>query len=707
MDGGATRQTGDSKGLEDWHNTSGIALWSVILLGALILNSTLLLAFLKRPGLRTISNRFVMNLIVSNLLTCCILNPLLILDAPVVEIEPCMCSLVEGATALVTTSSVFSVLLIAIDQCLAVVDPLRYRTHIDTMRCGILIVSLWIISLAFSLFAALNPAPKSLWLICQPSQSQSSKNFSANSDVSVVNLTTNNDEQQPETSMTYDFILLVLNVFIYLLPFIGVCWSYIRIYSAAHNNSKRTRRTGSRPILSSGSFTQDYCPVRQDFSNEDFRKIPKISSLSSIDECTENSPSQMSRRFSDYGNQPSPIQEETSSVIFTVGSQKVYVTSRQSNDDTKEATTKSVPISVLKAQFLDKRHDENVNLLVKSRFQGGDDERQRKSSYDLTNEEQVMCSVDHFNVQNENSDDDDEDVEEGKRIMFGDDECAGQDVSSVKGIPCSPLVNEVMQTVSDKNDDMTCHPERLTTNQNHSADDAVHENNIHNDIYYKFSVENLQSNDLFGNVTPMVTVTPPHRDSLHRVSSTKSTSSYIHSLKYRISNGSLFKYREETRAARVSAFVIVMTLICWTPYYLVLILRNLPYDFGRNLPHETDTLALSLFISTAYISPILFGYRSKRVKKELKKLFCFKRELSYQHNRSLMAKKILKRRHSGNCEIDNRFSIFNCLYGKNKWPKEKVQCIQVPETALIVETCRSSFSSGASTQVSSSSTDCI
>jgi len=63
MDGAATGIGGgsvaDLGNLERWWNNPGIAAWSFVLFGCFLLNATLLLAFLVRPGLRTISNRLV------------------------------------------------------------------------------------------------------------------------------------------------------------------------------------------------------------------------------------------------------------------------------------------------------------------------------------------------------------------------------------------------------------------------------------------------------------------------------------------------------------------------------------------------------------------------------------------------------------------------------------------------------------------------
>jgi len=63
MDGAETGIGGgpdaDLGNLERWWYNPGIAAWSFVLFGCFLLNATLLLAFLVRPGLRTISNRLV------------------------------------------------------------------------------------------------------------------------------------------------------------------------------------------------------------------------------------------------------------------------------------------------------------------------------------------------------------------------------------------------------------------------------------------------------------------------------------------------------------------------------------------------------------------------------------------------------------------------------------------------------------------------
>ncbi|XP_032671898.1 uncharacterized protein LOC116844474 [Odontomachus brunneus] len=860
MDGAATGIGGrpDLGGLEKWWNNPAIAVWSFVLFGCFLLNATLLLAFLVRPGLRTISNRFVMNLTVSNLLTCALLNPLLMMDGPPVAGTTLtstsnassagatsasapmsasnICAISEGATALVTTSSMLSVLLIAIDQYFAVVDPLRYRARVDKLKSAVLIVSVWLISLAFGLIASLNPSPRSLWLSCTTLNNGSNASHrdillntsSTSASIDSVfaffgnNGTTVVEEEEEEELVveeevvngegaatstllqssrgidllenstdsygTYGLVyVLVHSVFAYLLPFAGVCWIYVSIYAAAHRNSERTRRTGSRPILSSSaSFCEDpygYARSQQpaDALVEEIRRIPKISSLSSIDETSEtaHSANQASRRRS-FSSSSDAVQSSalsadernaTSSsageVVFTVGLQPVEVTAARGLDREDKRAQRDQPMAILKAQFLEERERGVVSYedLVRSKFQDSPADRRRKSSHDLMYEAMSTAESSGW-IAGDSSESESEDerrygcfdslevpgtirrvssrrpsdyflslasCETPERVDSRrsslektvirmdeeeeeEEEEAGEDERKISKTSERSVATTVREgRVSDGSSPAANRPDgkrsrrfgRRSSKSSSVSDGAGGE--LHATKNSENNVRNAEPSSCL--LAPIVTITPaaPNKPTgLNRVSSIRSTSSYINSLKHRISNGSLFRYREETRAARISALVIVMGLICWSPYVLLSVIKNLPQYSDYEFAHKYDVLALSFLIFAAYASPLLFGYRSRRVKRELRRFFCFRRELSYKNNRSLMAKKVLKRRHSStlsHLEMDHRYNIFNCVYGRSKWPKEKVQFVQVPDTALAVETCRSSFSSGASTQISSTSTE--
>lgn len=783
---GSISDLGDLKG---WWNNHAIVAWSFVLFGCFLLNVTLLLAFLIRPSLRTISNRFVMNLTVSNLLVCAIMNPLLIMDAAstssnsfIVESQSIgsICAISEGGVAVVTTSSVFSVLLIAVDQYFAVVDPLRYRARVDKLKSGILIISTWLISIIFGFLAFFNPNPRSFWQSCIFRNKNLSSNISfdfPNTESTVTILDNNiNDlngiseimetvksitldenidliENTTTTTtvifdtlindtITYGFVYaIVYSIFAYFIPFVAVCWIYVSIYVAAHRNSERTRKSGSRPILSSSSFTEDQNgPPRlqrlQADTVEDFRKLPKISSLSSIDETSETMQptGQLSRRRSfsssmDIEESSPPLEDKASSgIVFTVNLQSVEVT-RFTNDEKNCKNDLVIEGKIDQNKY--REQSERNDKSLKEDEQVTDNWMSRSLDVEESNETENEVRFDYFDNLNKIHDKklplalcDDNSL---KIFQMEGEESLNDEVKQNELKVIHEINDQREEHILQVDDDLTNQlsnqgdskispsPSEVRSNRRLSTffntEDTL-QNTCEDST--KTEKDNNGSNVIIESssclLTPIVTITPApsKNDSLHRVSSVRSTSSYINSLKDRISNGSIFRHREETRAARISALVIVMGLTCWSPYVILLVMKNLPRYTDQYLSHKYDILASSFFILAAYISPLLFGYRSKRVKRELRRFFCFRRELSYKNNRSLMAKKVLKRRHSSNLshfEVDHKYNIFNCMYGRNRWPKEKVQFVQVPDTALVVETCRSSFSSGASTQISSTSTE--
>ncbi|XP_076276382.1 uncharacterized protein LOC143207141 [Lasioglossum baleicum] len=768
---GSVSDLGD---LEGWWDNPSIVFWSFALFGCFLLNVTLLLAFLVRPSLRTISNRFVMNLTVSNLLVCAIMNPLLIIDASSPPSSTrivggtsigSVCAMSEGAIAVATTSSIFSVLLIAVDQYFAVVDPLRYRARVDKLKCGILIMSTWLISIVFGSLAFFNPNPRGFWLSCDrgnngslasnstfgsltepavaipktdvgepnatmiPAVLESMESARINDDIDLIENTTVILDAFIGESITYGFIYaMVYSIFAYILPFAAVCWIYVSIYVAAHRNSERARRSGSRPILSSASFSEEQYggPGRlqrlQADTIDDFRKLPKISSLSSIDETSETMQpiGQVSRRRSFSPpleievSAPVDNDQPSSGIVFTVGSHRVEISSENVNRDIKagsdedadsclekpdgrsleDATESSRPVTWNSKNFVensDSEDDARFDCYESLDVLGNDGFRYNGK---LSSPFCGFRPSPKSEIGEEREDQVDGRLEKNESKL---DECCAEDETKRRPNQPHPCIEQDKSTTVFARGEVG--PSRCNSSSticNKTEREAAGCNNA----------TELSACLL----APIVTITPaPSKsEALHRVSSVRSTASYISLLKDRISNGSIFRHREETRAARISALVIVMGLICWSPYAILLVMNNLPRPTDQHLPRKYDALASSFLILAAYISPLLFGYRSRRVKRELRRFFCFRRELSYKNNRSLMAKKVLKRRHSStlsHLEVDHKYNIFNCMYGRNRWPKEKVQFVQVPETALAVETCRSSFSSGASTQISSTSTD--
>ncbi|KAG8233526.1 hypothetical protein J437_LFUL013650 [Ladona fulva] len=546
--------------------------------------------------------RFVINLLATNLLACCILLPLVFADniRDHGESSPALCAISEGVAAAICAASVLAVLLVAVDQFLAVVDPLHYHMRINAPRSAAMIATAWISSAflgllgsgAPMLFAGAEPG-SSLWHSC---------GAGVHSSHSSGELTDNKDASETVSAAISAYRAAFAGAYailVFAIPVIALCCIYLRIYAAAHRNSQRTRRTGSGPL----------CPIPQ--SNYD-----------------------------------------------------------------AESSAPSAPAA---QPLLPPMHTTTISITPPTPTGAANTPPTLPPS-------------------------------------------PGSPPSSVPSLP-SP----VSETVK---------------------------------------------------VTPPTPSPPNPSRTPSRAASVRSTSSqFVNSLKYKISNASLFRYREEARAARVSALVVVMALVCWFPYTAALVLHagifpSAKSDPDVSSPHYMDAVSLALLSAGSLVSPCLFAYRNRRLQREVRRLLGFRkgarqrrggtlqRSNTTHHNGTFLngspndanrfnnnigntALELLsgltegkvtspvtamesqigvdtsemKRRkdgclplptvppHTGGGHSTGKKFLVT-VYGRSRWSRgtsEKATCEFVPETALNVDTCRSSFSSG--TTQGTSSTD--
>lgn len=93
--------------------------------------------------------------------------------------------------------------------------------------------------------------------------------------------------------------------------------------------------------------------------------------------------------------------------------------------------------------------------------------------------------------------------------------------------------------------------------------------------------------------------------------------SYMVSIRHRLSNASsIFKYREESRAARIGIVVVAMLMLSYLPYGLLILLQ------GRLtfIPNASLCSILFLLIGNV-VSPFVFAYRNRRVRRGVCRLF--------------------------------------------------------------------------------------
>ncbi|XP_050428111.1 beta-3 adrenergic receptor isoform X2 [Adelges cooleyi] len=432
-------------------------------------NSLLLLVFYRRPGLRTLSNRFVMNLLVTNLASSWILVPLTLWDGSAFSWAPTLpASVWNGLTGAVYAQSVLSVMAVAVDQYYAVTDPLRYHVTVNAASCAVAVALTWCLSAVAGALSA------------------------------VRELSVAPDAYRYSFPVAYVALL-------YVVPFVSVCWVYVKICTAAHRNSERARRNGSVPdqLQQHQQQQQPLQPNNNNNNNNEYNIVPTI-------------------------------QEE-----------------------------------------------------------------------------------------------DDETVEETQPAQEPD--------------------------------------------------------------------------------TPKP---PPFQHSSTRASLKSTSSSIVNHLRYRISNASMFRYREESRAAKISVLVIVTAAACWTPYAAYKLSQWPPLAGTGYVPSPEPLAALLSLSAHAVITPILFAHRNRRVHRELCRIFCRRKRCSsfYDNVRNATVAAAVTPvkpadRLSGN---GPPLHVFGRWFGRPSAASSAflVPTLTVPDAAQLptdTETARSSFSSNGSATTQASS----
>lgn len=224
--------------------------------------------------------------------------------------------------------------------------------------------------------------------------------------------------------------------------------------------------------------------------------------------------------------------------------------------------------------------------------------------------------------------------------------------------------------------------------------------------YEQVPIKKVNSVPLF-NLTPAASL--QKSPSAEVITNRRKSSNFMTALKYRISNASLFRYREETRAVKISVIIILMVLVCYIPYGVVLILNNFNFEI-----EIFNTIALVHLSCASVLSPFLFAYRNRRIKREIYKIFHpakLDADLQRLKHRTMnmpshVAPFLTPPSSIQPILAEQNKSILKKVCNKTKiWNKKCNFILTVPDSCAGVE-CRSSFSSQNSTQMSTTdSTD--
>ncbi|XP_048521516.1 alpha-1D adrenergic receptor isoform X2 [Dendroctonus ponderosae] len=283
-----------------WLVAIGLVTSSVIAVAA---NAFLLFVFSRRRSLRTIPNRFVLNLLIINLLSSILLIPLVVMDQKLVSTqmqrlnttvesiesnmtirqqvisingtlnfmssleeihqttipgkvvlldpevdEESMCYFAQASTSFVCTASIFSILLIGINQYFGVIHSLRYHFYVNRVRASLFIMSSWFAAIACSILSIVTYSDGSLWNFC-------SKRVIDSDRMKIIN-----------TTYAFSYFICVI-----LVPCLAICVIYVCIYTAARQNSERMRKS------TSASST---APLDQmdELEKDELPKLPRVHS---------------------------------------------------------------------------------------------------------------------------------------------------------------------------------------------------------------------------------------------------------------------------------------------------------------------------------------------------------------------------------------------------------------------------------------------
>ena len=180
-----------------------------------------------------------MNLVAVNLVACTLLLPLLMVDTLMPELMSreshvtALCRTTRSLWFVFSSASMFSQLLIAIDQHLAVVQSLHYHTRINERRCVAMSVSAWVVSIGLGALVA-----------TAPSCSASNVWFNSCQNVSEESGTSGGEVQ-----------LVIASIIGFVIPLLGIVCIYSRIFCEARLNSERTRLGSIFDLLSHASAT--------------------------------------------------------------------------------------------------------------------------------------------------------------------------------------------------------------------------------------------------------------------------------------------------------------------------------------------------------------------------------------------------------------------------------------------------------------------
>lgn len=466
---------------------------------------------------------------------------------------------------LVVALGSLSVLLVVGDTWCAITDPLRYHSRISELKAWAFIATTWLLGIAFGIASGFRGDQKNITLfnnrltraevVAAFETSHLNRNLSATQRASEIGLINhlNISEDLYNTIFSYTYFVIVI-----LLPFALVCGMYWRIFSEARESGQRMRQNGSSPLLQSALNLAAASAQRQ--AEKQAEQQRHLADRDGCDGLTMKIDKQI--HYEDETIVVSSIQpcnsikqKESCLKPLLQPSPAPTPVHQPTNKHQTDATDKPTIV-----QIANNTTAPSPQLTPLPRL---------KTSMKQDRNHNCMLAP-----PNEDDDEDNNNAaatSDMPRKIRRNHSSAGRLVS-FNDEPLRPGLRQVHSTPNF---------------QQLASAEFDHIGNHH--------ILSL----------PAVHVPPK-------------ALSYMTSIRHRLSNASsLFKYREESRAARISILVIIMFLVSYLPYGILVLMQG---HVDLFLVSDQALLAIFTVVIANLSSPFIFAYRNKRVRRGARRL---------------------------------------------------------------------------------------
>ncbi|XP_016987570.2 uncharacterized protein LOC108050401 [Drosophila rhopaloa] len=455
-----------------------------------------------------------------------------------------------------------AVLLVVGDTWCAVTDPLRYHSRISGVKTWIFIALTWVVGILFGALSAFRVLDFEADTLFSRQRRLAVTYFNISSTNSIF-------------GVIYASVYFIV---IILLPFGFVCGMYWRIFSEARGNGLRMRQNGSSPLLQSAlnlTAGQQAAQANQ-FSNSLCVHRHSISSASS-----HGGNSSLGMGLGGLQMQIDQRQQPRSSpsCLRRDSAAKVLLPTISDDGGSDAESATGVPLMPVQEHTLS---DRNQNIMLTLQTASGEIKR----NYSARQLPLLGTSS--------------QDLRESDRLV------------GIRQVHSSPNLHKYTELRQDSLSEECGSPHLLghAQRQQQQQSQQLHlhhqqQQHLHQQHHPHFSSPRHQQHG--------------HALQIPAIHASPKALSYMSSLRHRLSNASsLFKYREESRAARISILVVVMFVVSYLPFGLLVLLQSRlsAANFGGS-----SQLAIFMILLANLSSPFIFAYRNKRVRRGVKRLF--------------------------------------------------------------------------------------